>query len=159
MEIPLVVGKNKCVIVSSGPYTCVNHVPEMLWTRPHCEWHSHEPGEVTTPHPTPGQDSVQQALDPALPPPSMPTLTGHCESPLAHIPLPCQPQQWMKGDYAAGGVVWCRTRGKMPRVHPCHWAHTVPQSWSGSALAEPCSNTIVSLLPRWASSPASAYPK
>ena len=92
MEIPLVVGKNKCVIVSSGPYTCVNHMPEMLRTRPHREWHSCEPGEATTPCPTLGQDSVQQALDPALPPPfnanpHRPLHISHCPHPTP-VPAP-----------------------------------------------------------------------
>lgn len=102
MEIPLVVGRNKCVIVSSSPYTHVNHMPEMLWARPHWKWHGCEPGEATTPRPALGLGRASHGrwLHPHHPPP-MPPHGPLCISPHPH-PTPASiiaVSEWRLGDW------------------------------------------------------------
>lgn len=75
MEIPLVVGKNKCVIVSSSLYTRVNHMPEILWTWLHRELRSCDSGEAITPGPERDPDpQVSSVADSRGPPWSSPRL-------------------------------------------------------------------------------------
>lgn len=135
MEIPLVVGRNKCVIVSSSPYTHVNHMPEMLWARPHCKWHGCEPGEATTPRPALGLGRASHGrwLHPHHPPP-MPPHGPPCISPHPH-PTPASiiaVSEWRLGDW---GCCMIQEQEKTPRVHPQSWALMVPSSWSGSSPA------------------------
>lgn len=147
MEIPLVVGKNKCVIVSSSPYTRVNHMPEMLWARPHCKWHGCEPGEATTTCPALGlgRASCGLLLSPHHPPPisphgpplrSHPSLNNCCE--------------WK--NIRGLGVLHDARAGEK---HPGFTLNPEPSwsPWVGLDHHQPWITTIVPLLPRWASSP------
>lgn len=85
MEIPLVVGKNKCVIVSSSLYTPLNRMPEILRTRLQHELHSCESGEAIMPGPKPDTShQVSSGTDSHRPPRS----SFHSHPPLCPSPCP-----------------------------------------------------------------------